>query len=126
MSIGGRAVLEEANVFWIFQEEIKGINARRRALNRKREEQGEPLRAELAESFEHAGEVIERWGSRFPAAASGRRLYALARYRRAQSQPCFAQRRLPVDGLGRRLYRVLANGHHDENRRRIRLRNRTD
>jgi hypothetical protein len=34
MAIGARAVAEDANVFWIFQDEIKAINERRRALGR--------------------------------------------------------------------------------------------
>ena len=62
MSIAARAVVENANVFWIFQDEIKAINQRRRALNKKREERGEPPRAELEGSFERAGEVIEAVG----------------------------------------------------------------
>src|SRR5205823_5320736 len=62
MSIAARAVVEDANVFWIFQDEIRAINARRRALNRKRKERGDPLRAELADGFEHANEVIEAVG----------------------------------------------------------------
>jgi len=62
VSIAARAVLEDADVFWIFQDEIRAINLRRRALNRKREEWGEPLRPELPEDFEHAGETIEAVG----------------------------------------------------------------
>jgi hypothetical protein len=62
MSIAARAIVEDANVFWIFQDEIKAINERRRALNKKREERGEPVRPELADGSEHAREVIEAVG----------------------------------------------------------------
>jgi hypothetical protein len=63
MSIGAKPVPENANAL-IFQDEFQAINKRRRALNKKREEQGEPLRPELPlrQSYEYTGEVIETIG----------------------------------------------------------------
>src|SRR5262249_43284955 len=57
MSIAAKPVPENANIL-IFQDEIQAINKRRRALNKKREEQGEPPRPELPLT----GEVIEAIG----------------------------------------------------------------
>src|SRR6476660_300587 len=64
MSIAAKQVAENAEFFWIFQDEIQAINQRRRALNKKREGQGEPPRPELPlrQSCEYAGEVIEAIG----------------------------------------------------------------
>src|SRR6516225_8939460 len=62
MLIGARGTVEDAEVFWIFQDEIKAINERRRALNKKREERGEPPRLELVDSFERPRDVIEAVG----------------------------------------------------------------
>jgi hypothetical protein len=63
MSIGAKLVPKNANAL-IFQDEFQAINKRRRALNKKREEQGEPLRPELPlrQSYEYTGEVIETIG----------------------------------------------------------------
>jgi hypothetical protein len=63
MSITAKPIPENANVL-IFQDEIQAINKRRRALNKKREEQGEAPRPELPlrESYEYTGEVIEAIG----------------------------------------------------------------
>ncbi|HXO97733.1 MAG TPA: hypothetical protein VN857_14190, partial [Chthoniobacterales bacterium] len=63
MSITAKPIPENANVL-IFPDEIRAINKRRRALNKKREEQGEAPRPELPlrESYEYPGEVIEAIG----------------------------------------------------------------
>ena len=47
MSIAARAVVEDANVFWIFQDEIKAINERRRArsIRKERSEASRPDRS---------------------------------------------------------------------------------
>src|SRR6266849_275183 len=54
MAIGARPIAEDANVFWIFQDEIKAINERRAALHRPT--------IPVKPDFEDAGKVIDAVG----------------------------------------------------------------
>jgi Patatin-like phospholipase len=54
MAIGARPVAEDANVFWIFQDEIKAINERRGKLHRPT--------IPVKPNFEDAGKVIDAVG----------------------------------------------------------------